>query len=161
MLPFPVTMVPLFALFNALQWVDTLLPVTVPAFFGNAFNIFLLRQFFLTIPNELEEAARLDGANTVQIIFWIMLPLIVPAEAAVAVLTIQNSWNDYLTPQIYIHDQDLYTVAQEIRFSRGSLNPHWELMMAAALLAMLPLIVLFLVAQRYFVDGISLSGPKE
>lgn len=158
MLPFPVTMVPLFALFNSLQWVDTLLPVTVPAFFGNAFNIFLLRQFLLTIPNELEEAARLDGANIIQIIFRIMLPLIIPAEVAVAVLTIQNSWNDYLTPQIYIHDQDLYTVAQGIRFLRGSLNPHWELMMAAAMLAMLPLIILFLVAQRYFVDGISLSA---
>ncbi len=160
MIPFPVTMVPTFALFNWLGWIDTLLPVTVPALFGNAFNIFLLRQFFLTIPVELEEAARIDGANTLQIIYRVMAPLIIPAEATVAVLTFQNTWNDYLTPQIYIKDQALYTVAQGVRFLRGSLNPQWELMMAAALLAMLPVVLLYLLAQRYFIEGITLTGLK-
>jgi ABC-type glycerol-3-phosphate transport system permease component len=160
MIPFPVTMVPSFALFNFLGWLDTLLPVIVPAFFGNAFNIFLLRQFFMTIPVELEEAARIDGANTVQIIYRVMAPLIIPAEVTVAVLTFQNTWNDYLTPQIYIKDQALYTVAQGVRFLRGSLNPQWELMMAAALLAMLPVVILYLVAQRYFIEGITLTGIK-
>jgi ABC-type glycerol-3-phosphate transport system permease component len=160
MIPFPVTMVPTFALFNFLGWIDTLLPVTVPALFGNAFNIFLLRQFFMTLPVELEEAARIDGANTVQIIYRVMAPLILPAEAAVAVLTFQNTWNDYLTPQIYIKDQSLYTVAQGIRFLRGSLNPQWELMMAASLLAMLPVVILYLIAQRYFIEGITLTGIK-
>ncbi|WJW69280.1 carbohydrate ABC transporter permease [Candidatus Chlorohelix allophototropha] len=160
MIPFPVTMVPTFALFNFLGWIDTLLPVIVPAFFGNAFNIFLLRQFLMTIPIEFEEAARIDGANTPQIIFRIMMPLILPAEAAVAVLTFQNTWNDYLTPQIYIRDQSLYTVAQGIRFLRGSINPQWELMMAAALLAMLPVVILYLLAQRFFIEGITLTGIK-
>jgi ABC-type glycerol-3-phosphate transport system permease component len=160
MIPFPVTMVPTFALFNSLNWIDTLLPVTVPAFFGNAFNIFLLRQFLLTVPVELEEAARIDGANTLQIIYRVVVPLILPAQAAVAVLTFQNTWNDYLTPQIYIKDQNLYTVAQGIRFLRGSLNPQWELMMAAGLMAMLPVVVVFLLAQRYFIEGITLTGLK-
>jgi len=160
MIPFPVTMVPTFALFNFLGWIDTLLPVTIPALFGNAFNIFLLRQFFMTLPVELEEAARIDGANTMQIIYRVMAPLIIPAEAAVAVLTFQNTWNDYLTPQIYIRDQSLYTVAQGIRFLRGSLNPQWELMMAASLMAMLPVVILYLIAQRYFIEGITLTGIK-
>ncbi len=160
MIPFPVTMVPTFALFNWLGWIDTLLPVTIPAFFGNAFNIFLLRQFFLTVPIELEEAARIDGANTFQIVYRVMAPLVLPALAAVAVLTFQNTWNDYLTPQIYIRDQSLYTVAQGIRFLRGSLNPQWELMMAAALMAMLPVVILFLLAQRFFIEGITLTGIK-
>ncbi|NWJ95915.1 MAG: carbohydrate ABC transporter permease [Chloroflexi bacterium] len=161
MLPFPVTMVPIFALFNWLGWVDTFLPLTIPAFFGNAFNIFLLRQFFLTIPTELEDAARIDGANTGQIIYKIMLPLILPAEAAVAVLTFQNTWNDFLMPQIYLKDQSLFTVAQGLQFFRGSLNPQWHLLMAASLMAMLPLMALFLIAQRYFIEGIALSGLKE
>lgn len=160
MIPFPVTMVPTFALFNALGWVDTLLPVIVPSFFGNAFNIFLLRQFIMTVPVELEEAARIDGANTLQVVFRVIVPLILPAQATVAVLTFQNTWNDYLTPQIYIKDQSLYTVAQGIRFLRGSLNPQWELMMAAALMAMLPVVILFLIAQRFFIEGITLTGIK-
>lgn len=160
MIPFPVTMVPTFAFFNWLGWIDTLLPVTVPAFFGNAFNIFLLRQFFMTIPVELEEAAQIDGANTFQIIYRVLVPQILPALATVGVLTFQNTWNDYLTPQIYIKDQSLYTVAQGIRFLRGSLNPQWELMMAAALMAMLPVVILFLIAQRFFIEGITTTGIK-
>ncbi len=111
MLPYPVTMVPLYVLFNRLGWINTFLPLIVPAFFGSPFYIFLLRQFFLAIPRDLEDAARIDGANLLQILWRIILPLSMPAIATVAIFTFQFTWNDFLPPLIYLHDQRLYTVA--------------------------------------------------
>lgn len=160
MLPYPVTMVPLYMLFNQLGWVNSFLPLVVPAFFGNPFFIFLLRQFFLTVPRSLEDAARLDGANMGQILWRIMLPLSMPAMATVAIFTFQFTWNDFLPPLIYLHDQRLYTVALGLNFFRSSYQVQWSYLMAASLVTMLPILVVFFLAQRLFIEGISLSGIK-
>jgi ABC-type glycerol-3-phosphate transport system permease component len=160
MLPYPVTMVPTFMLFHALGWVDSFLPLTVPALFGSPFYIFLLRQFFLTLPPELEEAARLDGANTFQIITRIVVPLSGPALATVAVFTFQASWNDFLGPLIYLGNQQLYTVTLGLNQFRQSYTTDWSYLMAASVVTTLPILIVFLVGQRYFVQGIALTGLK-
>jgi multiple sugar transport system permease protein len=160
MLPYPVTMVPLYILFNWLGWVNTFLPLTVPAFFGSAFYIFLLRQFFLTIPNDLEDAATIDGANILQILWHVMLPLSKPAMATVAIFTFQNAWNDFLAPLIYLHDQSLYTVALGLNFFRATYTINWAYLMAASLVTMLPVLIVFFLAQRLFIEGITFSGLK-
>ncbi len=160
MLPYPVTMVPLYVLFNRLGWVNSFLPLIVPAFFGSPFYIFLLRQFFLRIPDELEDAARMDGANLLQILYRIILPLSMPAIATVAIFTFQFTWNDFLTPLIYLHDQRLYTVALGLNFFRSSFQVSWAYLMAASLVTMLPVLIVFMAAQRLFIEGISISGMK-
>jgi ABC-type glycerol-3-phosphate transport system permease component len=161
MLPYPVTMIPLYVGFNALDWVNTFLPLVVPAFFGSPFYIFLLRQFFLTLPPALEDAARVDGANTLQILWHVILPLSRPAMATVAIFTFQTTWNDFLPPLIYLHDQSLYTVSLGLNFFRSSYDVRWNYLMAASLVTMLPVIVLFFLAQRQFIKGIALTGLKS
>jgi ABC-type glycerol-3-phosphate transport system permease component len=161
MLPYPVTMIPLYVGFNALDWVNTYLPLVVPAFFGSPFYIFLLRQFFLTLPPALEDAARVDGANTLQILWHVILPLSRPAMATVAIFTFQTTWNDFLPPLIYLHDQSLYTVSLGLNFFRSSYDVRWNYLMAASLVTMLPVIVLFFLAQRQFIKGIALTGLKS
>ncbi len=160
MLPYPVTMVPLYMVFNALGWVNTFLPLMVPAFFGTPFYIFLLRQFFLTLPRELEDAAIIDGANLLQILWHIILPLSLPAMATVAIFTFQNSWNDFLPPLIYLHDQSLYTVSLGLNFFRSSYDINWAYLMAASLATMLPVVIVFFFAQKLFIEGITFSGIK-
>ena len=160
MLPYPVTMVPLYMLFSSLGWVNTYLPLTVPAFFGQAFYIFLLRQFFLTIPYDLEDAARIDGANLAQLILYVMLPLTLPALATVAIFTFQATWNDFLPPLIYLNDQSLYTITLGLSFFRSTFNVNWAYLMAASLVTMLPVVLVFLLAQRFFLEGITLTGMK-
>jgi len=160
MLPYPVTMTPLYVLFNWLGWINTFLPLTAPAFFGSAFYIFLLRQFFLTIPADFEDAATVDGANILQILWRIILPLSMPALATVAIFTFQAAWNDFLAPLIYLQRPDLYTVTLGLQFFRSTFTTNWAYLMAASLATSLPVIVIFFVAQRYFVEGITLSGIK-
>ncbi len=160
MLPYPVTMVPTFMLFNALGWVNTYLPLVVPAFFGSPFYIFLLRQFFLNISPELEDAASLDGANRLQILWYVILPLSKPALATVAIFSFQAAWNDFLTPLIYLHTRSLYTVTLGLDFFRSSYDVNWAYLMAASLVTMLPVIIIFFLAQRYFIEGINLGGVK-
>ncbi len=160
MLPYPVTMVPTFMLFNALGWVNTYLPLVVPAFFGSPFYIFLLRQFFLNISPELEDAASLDGANRLQILWYVILPLSKPALATVAIFSFQAAWNDFLTPLIYLHNRSLYTVTLGLDFFRSSYDVNWAYLMAASLVTMLPVIIIFFLAQRYFIEGINLGGVK-
>ncbi len=160
MLPYPVTMVPLYALFLALGWINTILPLTVPAFFGSPLYIFLLRQFFLTLPTDLEDAARIDGANTAQIIWHIILPLARPALATVAIFTFQATWNDFLAPLIYLHNPQSYTVTLGLQFFRSSYTTNWAYLMAASLVTMLPVVLVFLLAQRLFIEGIALTGIK-
>lgn len=160
MLPYPATMVPLYIGFNALGWVNTFRPLIVPAFFGDAFYIFLLRQFLLTVPPDLEDAARIDGAGTLQIIWHVLLPVIRPALATVAVFTFQNTWNDFLKPLIYLHDQSRYTISLGLSFFRSSYDVRWSYLMAASLVTMLPVIVVFFIAQKSFVEGIALTGLK-
>jgi len=160
MLPYPVTMVPLFALFNALGWINTFLPLIVPAFFGNAFYIFLLRQFFLTLPPELEDAARIDGANLLQTLWHVILPISTPALATVLIFTFQSTWNDFLQPLIYLQDQSRYTVTLGLNFFRGSFKVNWAYLMAASLVVVLPVVIVFFLAQRLFIQGIAMSGIK-
>jgi len=160
MLPYPVTMVPLYVLFHRLGWINTILPLTAPSFFGNPFYIFLLRQFFLTIPHEYEDAAHIDGANLVHIIWQIMIPLVKPALATVAVFTFQASWNDFLAPLVYLNKQSLYTVSLGLGFFRSTYTVQWAQLMAASLTTMIPVVAVFFMAQRLFVQGITLSGLK-
>lgn len=162
MLPSAVTLVPIYILFNNIGWVGSILPLVVPAFFGNAFFIFMLRQFYLTIPRELEEAATIDGASVYRIWWNIMLPLSGPALATVGVFTFVSTYNDFFTPLIYLTDDAQYTIAVGLSFFQGSprVGPRMHLMMAAVTASIIPPLVLFLLAQRYFVRGIVTTGMK-
>ncbi len=161
MLPYPVTMVPLYILFSRIGWVNSFWPLIVPAFFGSPFYIFLLRQFFLTLPPDLEDAARVDGANTLQTIWHVILPASRPAMATVAIFSFQAVWNDFLPPLIYLHDQTKYTISLGLSFFRSTYDVRWGYLMAASLVTMLPVVILFFIAQRLFIQGITLTGLKE
>lgn len=161
MIPFPVLMVPLYSVFRALGWIGTLLPLWVPAFFGSAFNIFLLRQFFLTIPTELSDAARIDGCSEFGIYWRIVLPLAKPALAVVALFHFLYAWNDFLGPLIYLTRSETYTMSlglQQYQSQHG--GSEWHLLMAASVLLVLPIVVLFFLTQRTFIQGISTTGTK-
>jgi multiple sugar transport system permease protein len=162
MLPPQVTIVPLYVIFVRLHWIGTLKPLIVPLFFGDAFTIFLLRQFFMTIPQELSDAARVDGAGELQILLRVIVPLAKPALAAVALFQFLYSWNDFFNPLLYAgSNPNAWTLAvalqQFTNLSRGVL---WNLQMAASLLFMLPVIVIFFFAQKAFVQGVTLTGVK-
>jgi multiple sugar transport system permease protein len=160
MLPYPVTMIPIYIGFKTVGWVNTFLPLIVPAFFGSPFYIFLLRQFFLTLPPELEDAARIDGASILQILWYVILPISKPALATVAIFTFQAAWNDFLPPLIYLHDQSKYTISLGLSFFRSNYDIRWSYLMAASLTTMLPVIIVFFLAQRLFIKGITLTGMK-
>lgn len=160
MLPYPVIMVPLYIIFSRLGWVNSFLPLIVPAFFGNAFYIFLLRQSFRQIPRDLEDAALMDGATTFQTLWYIILPLARPALATVAIFTFQAAWNDFLGPLIFLHDQSKYTLMQGLSFFRGSYTVNWAYLMAASIVVSLPVILVYVFAQRQFVQGIAFTGRK-
>jgi multiple sugar transport system permease protein len=160
MLPFQVTMIPLFILFKTLGWVGSFAPLIVPTFFGSAFNIFLLRQFFMTIPTSLSEAAYMDGASEFTIFWRIILPLAKPALATVALFQFIYAWNDFLGPLIYLNGQSLYTISLGLETYVSSYGTQWGLLMAAATVATLPIVVLFFLAQKTFIQGISITGLK-
>ena len=160
MLPYAVMMIPQFVMFSALGWVNTFNPLIVPAFFGSPFFIFLLRQFFMTIPRDLDEAAKMDGASALGIWFRIILPLAKPALVTVAVFCIIWTWNDYLGPLIYLSGKDNYTVAVGLAFFQGEHSTDWGMLMAASTMAVVPSLIIFLFAQRYFIQGIATSGLK-
>lgn len=160
MIPFYVTMVPLFQIFRTLGWVNTWLPLIVPHFFGVPFFVFLLRQFFMSIPNEMSESARIDGASEWTIFIRIILPLAKPALAAVALFQFLASWNDLLGPLIYLSDARTYTVSQGLNFFRGEYSTQFGPLMAASTLVVIPVIIVFFLAQRTFIQGITLTGVK-
>lgn len=160
MLPYPVTMVPLYIIFARLGWVNSFLPLIVPAFFGNAFYIFLLRQAFKQIPTDLEDAAHIDGATTLQVLAHIILPLSRPALATVAIFTFQAAWNDFLGPLIFLHDQSKYTLMLGLSFFRGAYQINWAYLMASSLVVTLPVIVVYFFAQKAFTEGLAYSGVK-
>jgi multiple sugar transport system permease protein len=160
MLPGQVTMIPLYVIFQKLGWVGTILPLVVPSFFGNTFFVFLLRQFFKTIPQELTDAARIDGANELGILWHIMLPLIKPALMTVALFTFLGAYRDFLGPLIYLTDQSQWTISLGLQLFKNMYGAQWQLMMAASALTMLPVMVLFFLTQRTFVEGITLTGIK-
>ena len=161
MLPNQVTMIPQYVLFAKLHWIDTFLPLIVPNFLGNAFFIFLLRQFMMTIPLEMDEAARIDGAGYVRIFVRIILPLIKPALATVAIFTFVYNWNDFLYPLIYLNSEHNLTLSLALsKFTGMYGSTAWNLLMAASLVVVMPCLLLFFFAQRYFIQGIVVSGLK-
>jgi multiple sugar transport system permease protein len=161
MIPFPVTMVPLFVMFSDLGWVNTFLPLTVPAFFGNAFFIFLLRQFFMTIPRELSDAARVDGANEIRIFLGVILPLSKPALATVALFQFIGAWSDFLGPLIYLGGaSEKFTVSLGLSIFQGEYSTEFGALMAASTVMLLPIVILFFFTQRTFIQGITLTGIK-
>ncbi len=167
MIPFPVTMVSLFTIFRWLgdhtpfQFLGTLRPLWLPAWFGSAFNIFLLRQFFMTIPDELSEAATVDGCSEWGIFRHVILPLARPALIVVALFTFMGAWNDFLGPLVYIQHPSQYTLALGLQtFQSQHGGTQWNLLMAASLLVIMPIIVLFFLAQKTFIEGIATTGMK-
>ena len=161
MLPFPSIIVPLFILFKELGWINTILPLVVPTFFAtSAFYIFLLRQFFMTLPLELDDAARVDGCSTFGIFYRICVPLIKPALGIILVFSFMNHWNDFLGPLIFLSDLDQYTLALGLRFFQGQYRVEWTLLMAASLIILSPCIILFFIAQKNYIQGIVITGVK-
>jgi len=160
MLPYQVTMIPLFVVFRQLGWLNTYAPLIVPSYFGNAFYIFLLRQFFMTIPHELSDAARIDGCGEVGIFRRILLPLAKPALATVAIFQFLGSWNDFIGPLIYLNNESLYTLALGLSQYQQLHTTEWTMLMAASTTMTLPVIVIFFLAQKHFVRGIVLTGMK-
>ena len=161
MLPWQVTMIPLFIWFKNFGLIDTFVPLILPNFFGGAFYIFLLRQFFLTISPELMDAAKIDGCGYFAIFFRIYLPLSKPALATVAIFTFMGNWNDFMGPLVYLSKNDNWTLTLGLsRFTGMYGNTAWNLLMAASLITVLPCIILFFFAQRYFIQGIVITGVK-
>ncbi len=169
MLPGIVTLIPQFILFAKLpafgfmgsrSWVNTFLPLIVPAWTGGAFNIFLIRQFMRSIPEELSEAAKIDGASETRIWWSIIMPLSMPALATVAIFTFQGAWEDFMGPLLYLQSENLYTIQIGLRVFEGAAGgaPAWNWLMAASLVCMLPVLIIYLLFQRYFIEGIQLSG---
>jgi multiple sugar transport system permease protein len=161
MIPGPVLMVPLYTIFRSLGWVGTLLPLWVPAFFGGAFNIFLMRQFFLTIPEELTEAARIDGCSEWMIFWRVILPLSKPVLAVVALFTFLGGWNDFMGPLIYLTRKHTFTLALALQSYQSRHNGvQWNYLMAASVVVILPIVVLFFLTQKTFIRGIATTGLK-
>jgi ABC-type glycerol-3-phosphate transport system permease component len=161
MLPSQVTLIPTFLLFGWLGWTNTFLPMTVPAFFGGGpFLIFLMRQFFMTLSLELDDAARIDGCSTLGIYWRIILPLSRPVMTAAAIFSFQSHWNDFMRPLIYITTAKKFTLSLGLNSFRGIYGTDWHLLMAASLVVMAPVITLFFVAQRYFIQGVVFTGVK-
>lgn len=162
MLPHQVTMVPLFLLFRSIGWVDTILPLVVPSFFGTAFFIFMFRQFFSQTPEELLEAGRIDGASELGVWWRIMLPMCKPVAAITAIFSFIWTWNDFMNPLIYLQSPDNFTLALAINTFKsqfGDMNKA-HLLMAASVVVMIPCVLLFFAAQRYFVQGLNLGAIK-
>ncbi len=160
LLPPQVTMIPIFIIFRHLHMVDTFFPLILPSFFGIPFFIFLLRQFFMGIPNELPEAARIDGCSEFQIYYRVILPLSVPALAAVVLFSFIWSWTDFLNPLIYLQSQEKFTLSLGIQQFQSTHSIEWGMLMAASTIITIPIIILFFFAQKTFVRGIVTSGLK-
>jgi multiple sugar transport system permease protein len=158
MIPGAVTLMPQFLIFRSLGWIDTLKPLWVPAFFGSAFNIFLLRQFFLGIPNELEDAAKIDGCGPFATYWKVMLPQVKPALAAIAIMAVLAAWNNFQGPLIYLSSPEQMPMAYGLQLYQQDHAGEPGLMMAASTMVVLPIVVLFFFSQRYFIEGVSLSG---
>jgi multiple sugar transport system permease protein len=161
MIPGAVTMVPLFILFRELRWLDTFRPLVVPGLFGGAYGIFLLRQFFLALPAELEDAARVDGCNPLQRFLFVALPLCKPALATLFIFGFVGGWNEFMGPLIYLNSAEKFPLQLVLSEFRTLYYTDWTLMMAGSFLASLPLILLFLLCQRAFIQGIALTGMKS
>ena len=159
MLPFIVTMIPLYTMFRDIHWINTFWPLIVPAFFGTPLYIFLLRQFYMGIPNELVEAARIDGAGEMRI-FWLITPLTKPALISIALFSFLGAWTDFLGPLIFLNDSNMFTMSLGLQQFQSVHSTAWSYLMAACVVFTVPVILLFFILQRYFIEGISFSGIK-
>lgn len=162
MLPGIVTLIPTYILFTKLGWIGSYAPLIVPAWFGGAFNIFLLRQFMLTIPIDLTDAARVDGANDLRILWSIMVPLMRPVLLVVAIFHFLYTWNDFMGPLIYLSDSNQFPLVLGLYSFRGRFGSsiEWHLLMAATMAVIAPVVILFFSAQRYFIEGVTMTGLK-
>lgn len=160
MLPNQVTVIPQFIMFKSLGWLNTFFPLTVPSFFGPPFFIFLLRQYMLTLPKELDDAAFIDGCSKLQVLILILMPLLKPAIFTMVILTFLGTWNDFFGPLIYLSDMKKYTVTLGLTLFRGEFSTYWNWLMAASVVAIFPCLLIFLLFQRYFIQGIALTGLK-
>jgi multiple sugar transport system permease protein len=160
MIPGIVTFIPTFLLFKWFGLLGTYVPLILPRFLGDAFFIFMMRQFYLGLPNELADAARVDGAGDWRIFWQIMLPLVRPALLVMAVFTFLWTWHEFFAPLIYLSDETLYPLSLGLMAFRGQRTTDWSLMMAAATLTTLPLVIIFFFSQRYFIEGIKMTGLK-
>jgi multiple sugar transport system permease protein len=160
MIPGVTTMIPSYILFNNIGWIDSWKPLIIPGMFGSAAGVFFIRQFFMTIPMELEDAAKLDGLNPFQIFIRIMLPLSKPALISSWIFGFLNGYNDFLGPLIYINSPEKFTLQLVLASFQGFYNAQWTYIMAGSVLALIPTILLFFFAQRYFVEGIAMTGMK-
>jgi ABC-type glycerol-3-phosphate transport system permease component len=164
MLPTQVTLIPTYVIFSRLGWINTFVPLILPIWLAGgptgAFNVFLLRQFFLTIPREIDDAAKIDGAGYFNIYARIILPMSRPALGIIAIFTFTNNWNDFFTPLIYINTTDKYTVALALRFYQTRLDVQMGPLMAQSLVALIPVLVVFFIAQKRYVQGIVITGVK-
>ena len=159
-LPGQVTLIPTFAIFKWLGWIGSYKPLFVPAFFGSAFYIFLLRQFFMTLPNELSDAARIDGCTEFDAFWRVILPLARPALVTVALFTFIGTWNDFMGPLLYLTDERTYTLSMGLQFFVSQHGAEWGMLMAASAVMTLPIVVVFFLAQRTFIQGVTLTGIK-
>jgi len=160
MLPGQVTMIPLFLLFSKMGWVNTYNPLIVPSFFASAYFVFLIRQFFATIPLELDDAARIDGCGIMQLFFRIMLPLAKPALGITAIFAFSGAWNDFMGPLIYLSEMKQFPLAMALMFLRGTYRVLWSELMVVSFIAMVPPMLLFFIAQKFYIQGIVVSGVK-
>lgn len=160
MVPAQIMMIPVFLLFRKLGWIDTFLPLTVPALFGNAFFIFMLRQFFMTVPRDLLDAARVDGHGEIAIWWRVVMPLSVPALAVVGLFSFIGAWNDFVNPLIYLLDETRYTLSLGLAMFQGQYTTEYGKLMAASALMTCPIVILFFFAQRQFIEGIKMTGIK-
>lgn len=159
-IPFPVLIVALFDIFAKLHWIDTFLPMIIPAFFGNPFFIFLMRQFFLALPTEISEAARIDGANEFQTFLYVILPLARPAVAVVVIFAAVAAWGEFLAPLLYLQDETKYPLSIGLQFYRQEHDVAYNLLMAASTLIVIPVVALFIAFQRFFVEGVTVGSVK-
>ncbi|WP_256710838.1 carbohydrate ABC transporter permease [Paenibacillus sp. FSL A5-0031] len=160
MLPFQVTMIPLFLMFQKLGWIGTFLPLIVPVFFGNPFFIFLLRQFLMGIPKELSQSAKVDGASEFRIYWQMILPLSLPVITTVMIFSFTHAWGDFIGPLVFLSDNKLYTLSLGIQQIMSVNDPRWPLLMAIGISMTVPVLVIFFVLQKYFIQGIAFSGIK-
>jgi multiple sugar transport system permease protein len=160
MLPGQVTMIPLFLLFSKIGWVNTYNPLVVPAFFGSSYFTFLLRQYYTTIPRELDDAARMDGCSTLGLFWRIIMPMSKPALGITAIFAFSWSWNEFLGPLIYLSKLETFPLALALSYLRGTYRVLWSELMVVSFIAMLPPLILFFIAQRSYIQGVVITGVK-
>lgn len=161
MLPEQVTMIPQFIIFSKLGWVNTFLPLFAPTFFGAGYNIFLMRQFMMTLPDGLDDAAKLDGCGYLAILVRIILPQVMPAVGFVAITTFRARWNNFMRPLIYLNTPSKFTLPLGLRSYRSEFAVEWSYLMAASVVALLPVLIVFFIGQRYFIQGIVFTGIEK